>query len=78
MKILITGGVKSGKSRQAELRMLKMAQTQKPVYLATTELLDPEMEKRIAEHRQQRGEKFRTVEEPLNLTGRLLRQRHLY
>jgi len=71
MKILITGGVKSGKSRQAELRMLKMAQTQKPVYLATTELLDPEMEKRIAEHRQQRGEKFRTIEEPLDLTGTL-------
>ena len=71
MKILITGGVKSGKSRQAEMRVLKMAQTQKPVYLATTELLDPEMEKRIAEHRQQRGEKFRTIEEPLDLTGTL-------
>ena len=48
MKILITGGVKSGKSLQAEMRMLKMAQAQRPVYLATTELLDPEMEKRIA------------------------------
>ena len=71
MKILITGGVKSGKSRQAERRVLKMAQTQKPVYLATTELLDPEMEKRIAEHRQQRGEKFRTIEEPLDLTEAL-------
>ena len=71
MKILITGGVKSGKSRQAEMRVLKMAQTQKPVYLATTELLDPEMEKRIAEHRQQRGEKFRTIEEPLELTETL-------
>ena len=58
MKILITGGVKSGKSRQAELRMLKMSQVQKPVYLATTELLDPEMGKRITEHRQHRGEKF--------------------
>ena len=71
MKILITGGVKSGKSRQAELRMLKMSQVQKPVYLATTELLDPEMGKRIAEHRQQRGEKFWTVEEPLNLAEAL-------
>ena len=71
MKILITGGVKSGKSLQAEMRMLKRAQALKPVYLATTELLDPEMEKRIAEHRQQRGEKFRTIEEPLNLTEAL-------
>ena len=49
MKILITGGVKSGKSRQAEMRMLKMALDQEPVYLATTELLDPEMEKHIEE-----------------------------
>jgi len=71
MKILITGGVKSGKSRQAEMCMLKMALDQKPVYLATTELLDPEMEKRIEEHRQHRGEKFWTVEEPLNLTEAL-------
>ena len=71
MKILITGGVKSGKSRQAEMRMLKLALDQKPVYLATTEFLDPEMKKRITEHRQHRGEKFWTVEEPLNLTEAL-------
>ena len=71
MKILITGGVKSGKSRHAEMRILKMALEQKPVYLATTELLDSEMKKRIEEHRQHRGEKFWTVEEPLNLTQAL-------
>ena len=71
MKILITGGVKSGKSRHAEMRILKMAQAQKPVYLATTELLDPEMGKRISEHRQRRGEKFKTIEEPLFLTEAL-------
>ncbi|MDG1487370.1 MAG: bifunctional adenosylcobinamide kinase/adenosylcobinamide-phosphate guanylyltransferase [SAR324 cluster bacterium] len=53
------------------MHMLKMSLDQKPVYLATTELLDPEMKKRITEHRQHRGEKFWTVEEPLNLTEAL-------
>ena len=71
MKILITGGVKSGKSRHAEIRLLKMSQLQKPVYLATTELLDPEMRKRISEHRQRRGERFQTIEEPLFLSEAL-------
>ena len=42
MKILITGGVKSGKSRHAEKRILAMANGIKPVYLATTELNDSE------------------------------------
>ena len=72
MKILITGGVKSGKSRHAETRILEMANGKKPIYLATTELLDPEMEERVLEHRRRRGEKFRTIEEPLHLTDALL------
>ena len=71
MKILVIGGVKSGKSRHAEMRILKMAQEQKPVYLATTELLDAEMGKRISEHRQRRGKNFKTIEEPLFLTEAL-------
>ena len=68
MKILITGGVKSGKSRHAESRILEMAKGKKPIYLATTELLDPEMKKRISKHRLRRGENFQTIEEPLHLT----------
>ena len=72
MKILITGGVKSGKSRHAETRILEMANGKKPVYLATTELLDPEMEERVLEHQRRRGEKFRTIEEPLHLTDAVL------
>jgi len=35
MKILFTGGVKSGKSRHAEKRVLEMSRGKKPVYLAT-------------------------------------------
>ena len=67
MKILFTGGIKSGKSRLAEKRILDFTQSQKPIYLATTELLDPEMETRISEHRRRRGKRFKTIEEPLYL-----------
>ena len=69
MKILITGGVKSGKSRHAEKRILAMANKIKPVYLATTELNDSEMKRRIKNHRQRRGNAFETIEEPLRLAG---------
>ena len=68
MKILFTGGVKSGKSRHAERRVLAMSKGEKPVYLATTELIDSEMKERISEHRQRRGAKFHTLEEPLHLS----------
>lgn len=71
MKILITGGVKSGKSRHAEKRILEMANGKKPVYLAATELHDPEMEIRISEHRNRRGTAFHTIEEPLRLADAL-------
>ena len=67
MKILITGGVKSGKSRHAEKRILSLGNSIKPVYLATTELNDPEMKKRITEHLQRRSNTFKTIEEPLRL-----------
>ena len=67
MKILIIGGVKSGKSRHAEKLILAMANGIKPVYLATSELIDSEMKKRIISHRQRRGNKFETLEEPLCL-----------
>jgi len=71
MKIMFTGGVKSGKSRHAESRILAMSKGVKPVYLATTELLDAEMTERISEHRLRRDTKFHTLEEPLHLADAL-------
>ena len=71
MKILITGGVKSGKSRHAEKRILEIANGIKPVYLATTELNDPEMKIRISKHRKRRGSAFKTIEEPLCMASEL-------
>ncbi|MDR2553517.1 MAG: bifunctional adenosylcobinamide kinase/adenosylcobinamide-phosphate guanylyltransferase [Treponema sp.] len=54
MIILITGGVKSGKSRRA-LEIVK-AEWKFPVsFIATAEALDEEMRRRIAKHREERA-----------------------
>jgi adenosylcobinamide kinase/adenosylcobinamide-phosphate guanylyltransferase len=73
MVILITGGIKSGKSRHA----LELAlEWRFPVsFIATAEVLDDEMRERIARHREERarlaggteGGGFITIEEPLEL-----------
>lgn len=61
---LITGGSRSGKSRFARE---KMAPFERKIFLATAVAIDPEMEKRIAKHRKERGGEYLTVEEPLHL-----------
>ena len=70
MMTLITGGIRSGKSRQA----LKLAQDRATVktFLATAEALDEEMKGRIARHRKERGQDFSTMEESIAL-GRAVR-----
>ncbi len=67
--ILIGGGVRSGKSAWAEARALEYPAP--PVYLATGQALDDEMRARIDEHRTQRGDRFETVEAPLDILGAL-------
>ncbi len=67
MKVLVCGGMKSGKSRFAEQRILEISGIRIPLYLATTELPDEEMRARMAEHQRRRGNTFMTVEEPLHL-----------
>ena len=72
LRILVTGGVKSGKSRLAEKLALSIAATELPIYLATTEFTeDPELQQRIALHQQQRAERFVTIEEGLSLHQKL-------
>ena len=66
MKVLYIGGIKSGKSAQAEKYTLNLSK-QKPIYLATTEFIDSEMAQKIEEHKQNRKSHFLTVEEPLSL-----------
>ena len=71
--ILITGGARSGKSQYAERRAVEMGGRR--LYVATAEAKDEEMVQRIAEHRQRRGNQWRTIEEPLELTQALLAER---
>lgn len=62
---LILGGARSGKSRLAE--QLAAERQGNLVYIATAEAWDDEMRQRIAEHIARRGERWRTVEAPLDI-----------
>ncbi len=66
MKTLFIGGIKSGKSINAQEYILKYS-TSKPTYLATTEFIDEEMQKRVDEHKINRADNFITIEEPLKI-----------
>lgn len=66
--MLVTGGARSGKSRFAMETALRY---EKRVFLATAPVCDSEMEQRIAAHRAERGGRFLTIEEPLDLAGAL-------
>ena len=71
MLALFIGGIKSGKSKSAEEYTLKHSSTCRPLYLATNEFFDDEMKLRVAKHKEQRSNKFDTLEEPLNLVRTL-------
>ncbi|MGI6606191.1 MAG: bifunctional adenosylcobinamide kinase/adenosylcobinamide-phosphate guanylyltransferase [Peptococcia bacterium] len=75
--ILISGGVRSGKSSFAEEFALKM---DSPVaYLATAQALDEEMTARIEIHKERRSpEKFSTFEEPYFIQDLLLKHQHKF
>ncbi len=60
--VLITGGVRSGKSAFAE--KLALASEKQVIYLATARVEDEEMKNRVAAHRARRPANFITVEEP--------------
>ena len=73
--ILITGGQRSGKSRQAEELALSLSDT--PVYMATAHVWDEEFRERIRRHQERRGPQWTNIEEEINLsrhdmTGRVV------
>jgi adenosylcobinamide kinase/adenosylcobinamide-phosphate guanylyltransferase len=70
--ILITGGARSGKSKYAETRAAALGQ--KHVYIATAEAKDEEMARRIAEHKERRGNDWTVLEQPVELSQTLLEQ----
>ncbi len=65
----VLGGARSGKSAYAQALTEAAAARggRPPVMIATAEALDEEMAARIALHRRERGEAWRTVETPLQL-----------
>ncbi|HSU88136.1 MAG TPA: bifunctional adenosylcobinamide kinase/adenosylcobinamide-phosphate guanylyltransferase [Terriglobia bacterium] len=68
MITLITGGARSGKTRYA------LDCANEPVlrtYIATAQLLDDEMRERAARHQRERGEGWRTLEEPFEVASRV-------
>jgi len=71
MFVLYFGGQKSGKSKLAEKKAIKLAKKtkKKPFYIATYDdsFFDDEMKQRVSNHKKQRKDNFTTVEEILNL-----------
>ena len=70
-RMLILGGVRSGKSRYAE--ELARSQARPVTLIATAEARDEEMAARIEAHRRHRDPRWRIVEEPLALAAALRR-----
>lgn len=72
MPVLITGGARSGKSRFAERYAACLGA--RGYYVATSRIWDEEMRERVALHKADRESSafpWETVEEPLELAGRL-------
>jgi adenosylcobinamide kinase/adenosylcobinamide-phosphate guanylyltransferase len=72
--LFVLGGARSGKSRHAQA-VAEAVATGEPanlVYVATAQAFDSEMEDRIARHRADRDDRWRTVEAPLALADALV------
>lgn len=61
--ILVTGGQRSGKSTYAEKMALDLSGDNKCIYMATAKVWDDEFAKRVALHKQRRGEQWVNIEE---------------
>ena len=73
--ILISGGQRSGKSRQAE--ELALSFSEHPVYVATAHIWDEEFRERVRKHQERRGPQWTNIEEEKylskhDLTGRVV------
>ena len=68
--ILVLGGARSGKSNFAESLFESCGSA---AYLATAEALDTEMTARIERHQSRRGNKWTTLEEPVDIRAAIAR-----
>lgn len=66
---LIIGGASSGKSLFAEKRVIELGLA--PIYIATSQAYDDEMQQKIDKHRARRGTGWVTIEEPFDLPAAL-------
>lgn len=64
--ILITGGQRSGKSKEAEAMALRLSPC--PVYLATAHIWDEEFKERVQKHQERRGPQWTNIEEEMELS----------
>ena len=69
LTILVTGGARSAKSSFEQKRTKRLGSSL--MYIATSEIIDTEMEKRVAEHQARRGSEWQTLHAPLKLTEAL-------
>jgi adenosylcobinamide kinase/adenosylcobinamide-phosphate guanylyltransferase len=69
MRILVTGGARSGKSRHAQALAESLASER--IYLATGQAFDAEMADRIRRHQADRDASWRTIEAPLDVIPHL-------
>ncbi len=67
--VLIGGGVRSGKSAFALTRAEQLGERR--VFVATAEARDDEMRLRVRDHREERGQRYRTLEAPRELESTL-------
>lgn len=63
---LVTGGCRSGKSSYAQFICEKLSPTNSLIYLATSKVWDVEFAERVQRHKNDRGERWTTIEEPLH------------
>ena len=71
--ILITGGQRSGKSREAE--RLALSLSEHPVYVATAHIWDDEFRERVHKHQERRGPQWTNIEEEKYLSKHDLTER---
>jgi adenosylcobinamide kinase/adenosylcobinamide-phosphate guanylyltransferase len=64
--IFITGGARSGKTRHAQ--ELALGRSEHPVYVATARIWDEDFRQRVERHRQERDERWTSIEEEKQLS----------
>ena len=72
--ILITGGQRSGKSKEAETLALSLSTN--PVYVATAHIWDEEFRERVRRHQERRGPQWTNIEEETSGAARTAMDEH--